>query len=124
AVMQADPVRLVCFTGSVRGGRQIQRTIAEGNGFPGTGLELGGKDPAYVRPDADLSQAAAGIADGAFFNAGQSCCSIERLYVHESVYDSFLDKLKEEAGALQLGDPLDAGTTLGPLVKSSAAEHV
>src|SRR5699024_6183025 len=90
----------------------------------GTGLELGGKDPAYVRPDADLSQAAAGIADGAFFNAGQSCCSIERLYVHESVYDSFLDKLKEEAGALQLGDPLDAGTTLGPLVKSSAAEHV
>lgn len=124
AVMQAESVRLICFTGSVRGGQQVQRAIAEGHGFPGTGLELGGKDPAYVRPDANLAQAAAGIADGAFFNAGQSCCSIERLYVHESVHDAFLEKLVQEAKALQLGDPLDPETTLGPLVKESAAEHV
>ncbi len=124
AVIQAEPVRMICFTGSVRGGHQVQRAIAEGNGFPGTGLELGGKDPAYVRPDADLAQAAAGVADGAFFNAGQSCCSIERLYVHESVYDAFLEMLVKEAKALQLGDPLDPTTTLGPLVKVSAAEHV
>ncbi len=124
AVMQAEPVRLICFTGSVRGGHQVQRAIAEGGGFPGTGLELGGKDPAYVRPDADLAQAAAGIADGAFFNAGQSCCSIERLYVHEAVYDTFLEMLVRQAKALRLGDPLDPATTLGPVVKASAAEHV
>lgn len=124
AVMQARPVRLICFTGSVNGGRQVQRAAAAGDGFPGTGLELGGKDPAYVRSDADLAQAAAGIADGVFSNAGQSCCSIERLYVHESVYDAFLELLVKEANALQLGDPLDPATTLGPLVKPAAADHV
>lgn len=124
AVVQAEPVRLVCFTGSVRGGHDIQRAIAEGAGFPGTGLELGGKDPAYVRADADPKKAAIGIADGAFFNAGQSCCSIERLYVHESVYDTFMDALVAEAKKLRLGDPLDESTTLGPVVKPAAAEHV
>jgi acyl-CoA reductase-like NAD-dependent aldehyde dehydrogenase len=86
-VMQTEAVGMICFTGSVRGGRHIQRAIAEGEGFPGTGLELGGKDPAYVRPDADIAHAAAGIADGAFFTAGQSCCSIERVYVHASIFD-------------------------------------
>lgn len=124
AVMQDEPIRMICFTGSVNGGRQVQRSAAEGNGFPGTGFELGGKDPAYVRADASLAQAAAGIADGAFFNAGQSCCSIERVYVHELVYDAFLERLAEEAKSLRLGDPLDTSTTLGPLVKESAAQHV
>lgn len=124
AVMRAGPVRLVCFTGSVRGGHAVQRAVAEAPGFPGTGLELGGKDPAYVRGDADLDHAAAGIADGALFNAGQSCCSIERVYVHESVYDAFLGKLADEVRALRLGDPLDGATTLGPLVKPEAAEFV
>lgn len=124
AVMQAEPVRLICFTGSVRGGHSVQQAVGGASGFPGTGLELGGKDPAYVRADADLKHAAAGIADGAFFNAGQSCCSIERVYVHESVYDEFLDKLVAEAKSLKLGDPLDRSTTLGPLVKPAAADFV
>jgi len=124
AVMQSEPVRMICFTGSVRGGHAVQHAVAAASGFPGTGLELGGKDPAWVRADADLDHAAAGIADGAFFNAGQSCCSIERVYVHESVYDDFLDRLVAEAKALQLGDPLDRSTTLGPLVKAEAAEFV
>src|SRR5699024_5860827 len=110
--------------GSVHAGYQVQRAAAEGNGFPGTAFELGGKDPAYVRPDVDLARAAAGIADGAFSNAGQSCCSIERLYVHESVYDTFLECLVKEAQALRLGDPMDPATTLGPLAKTSAADHV
>ncbi|MDX1609054.1 MAG: aldehyde dehydrogenase family protein [Halofilum sp. (in: g-proteobacteria)] len=124
AVMQAEPVRMICFTGSVRGGHEVQRAVGAAPGFPGTGLELGGKDPAYVRGDADLAHAAAGIADGAFFNAGQSCCSIERVYVHESVYDDFIERLVAEASALRLGDPLDRETTLGPLVKPAAAEFV
>jgi len=124
AVMQAEPVRMICFTGSVRGGHAVQQAVAVAGGFPGTGLELGGKDPAYVRADADLKHAAAGIADGAFFNAGQSCCSIERVYVHESVYDEFLEALVAEARALKLGDPLDSSTTLGPLVQAEAAEFV
>lgn len=91
AVMQAEPVRMLCFTGSVCGGRAVQQAVGGAGGFPGTGLELGSKDPAYVRADADVAHAGAGIADGAFFNAGQSCCSIERVHVHESVYDQFLD---------------------------------
>ncbi|MDZ7829630.1 MAG: aldehyde dehydrogenase family protein [Halofilum sp. (in: g-proteobacteria)] len=124
AVMQSEPVRMICFTGSVRGGRAVQHAVSGASGFPGTGLELGGKDPAYVRADADLDHAAAGIADGGFFNAGQSCCSIERVYVHESVYDDFLDRLVAEATGLRLGDPLDPATTLGPLVKADAAEFV
>jgi acyl-CoA reductase-like NAD-dependent aldehyde dehydrogenase len=124
AVMRHEAVRLVCFTGSVRGGRAVQRAIAEGEGFAGTGLELGGKDPAYVRADADLAATIAGVADGAFFNAGQSCCSLERVYVHESVYDAFVEGLVAEASRLVLGNPLEAGTTLGPLVDSAAAAFV
>ena len=124
AVMQTEPVRQVCFTGSVRGGHAVQQAIAGGGGFPGTGLELGGKDPAYVRADADVAHAAAGLADGGFFNAGQSCCSIERVYVHAAVYDEFVQRLTEEARGLRLGDPLEPETTLGPLVKPEAAEFV
>jgi len=124
AVMQAPKLRQVCFTGSVRAGREVQRAIAAGGHFAGAGLELGGKDPAYVRPDADLPHAAAGIADGAFFNAGQSCCSIERVYAHESIYEEFIERLAGEARALRLGDPLDPATTLGPLVRPAAAEFV
>jgi acyl-CoA reductase-like NAD-dependent aldehyde dehydrogenase len=124
AVMQSEPVRMISFTGSVRGGHAVQEAVGGAPGFPGTGLELGGKDPAYVRADADLAHAAAGIADGGFFNAGQSCCSIERVYVHESVYDEFLDRLVAEAKDLRLGDPLDPATTLGPLIKAGAADFV
>lgn len=124
AVMQAESVRTICFTGSVRGGHDVQRAIAAGDGFAGAGLELGGKDPAYVRADADIAHAAAGLADGVFSNAGQSCCSIERIYVHESVYDDFVDGLVGEARALVLGDPLERTTTLGPMVNAGAADFV
>ncbi|MFW5969065.1 MAG: aldehyde dehydrogenase family protein [Halofilum sp. (in: g-proteobacteria)] len=121
-VMQAPPVRMVCFTGSVGAGHAVQRTLAEADGFPGAGLELGGKDPAYVRADADIAHAAAGIADGGFFNSGQSCCGIERVYVHASVYDDFVERLCTEVRGLKLGNPLEPATTLGPLVKPEAAD--
>lgn len=124
AAMQEEAVRLVCFTGSVAGGRAVQRAVAEAAGFPGTGLELGGKDPAYVRADADPAAAAAGIADAAMFNAGQSCCSVERVYVHAAVWDEFLAALVAEVGALRLGHPLARDTTLGPLVSAEAAAGV
>ncbi len=115
-------VDFVSFTGSVPGGRAVQRAARER--FIGTGLELGGKDPAYVRSDADLEHAVALLADGAFFNAGQSCCGIERIYVHQHVYDDFIAGFVEETYRLRLGNPLDAETTLGPMVRTSAADTV
>ncbi len=123
-VMQHRAVRMVCFTGSVRGGQAVQKAIADGGGFAGTGLELGGKDPAYVRPDADLASTVAGIADGAFFNSGQSCCSLERVYVHRSIHDEFVERLADEVRQLTLGNPLESATTLGPVVNTAAAEFV
>ena len=92
--------------------------------FLGVGLELGGKDPAYVRPDADLAHAIENLADGAFFNSGQSCCAIERIYVHEAVYDRFVEGLVELTRGYRLGDPTDPATTLGPLVRPAAADFV
>ena len=92
--------------------------------FLGVGLELGGKDPAYVRPDADLAHAIENLADGAFFNSGQSCCAIERIYVHRDVYDRFVEGLVEFARGYRLDDPTDPETTLGPLVRPAAAEFV
>jgi acyl-CoA reductase-like NAD-dependent aldehyde dehydrogenase len=115
-------VDFVAFTGSTDGGRAIQRAAARR--FRGIGLELGGKDPAYVRPDADLAHAVAELVDGAFFNAGQSCCGIERIYVHEAVYDGFVEAYAETVRRYVLGDPLDPGTTLGPLVRAAAADFV
>ena len=92
--------------------------------FSAVGLELGGKDPAYVRPDADLAHAIENLADGAFFNSGQSCCAIERIYVHRDVYDRFVDGLVEFARGYRLGDPTEPETTLGPLVRPAAADFV
>jgi acyl-CoA reductase-like NAD-dependent aldehyde dehydrogenase len=117
------PVDHVAFTGSVDAGRTLQRAAAALR-FPGLGLELGGKDPAYVRPDADLGHAVAGLVDGAFFNAGQSCCGIERIYVHEAVYARFVEAFVETTRTYRLGDPRDPGTTLGPMVRAGAAELV
>ncbi len=115
-----DPrVAFVAFTGSVAGGHAIQRAASER--FIATSLELGGKDPAYVRADADLDHAVELLVDGAFFNAGQSCCAIERIYVHADVYHRFVDGFVELAQQYRLGDPLDPATTLGPLVRTSAA---
>ncbi|MCM0020625.1 MAG: aldehyde dehydrogenase family protein [Tagaea sp.] len=112
----------VCFTGSVDGGRAIQRAIGER--FIGAGLELGGKDPAYVRADADLAHAVENLVDGAFFNSGQSCCGIERIYVHESLYAKFVDGFVDLTKTYKLGDPTDKATNLGPMVRASAAEFV
>jgi acyl-CoA reductase-like NAD-dependent aldehyde dehydrogenase len=115
-------VDTVLFTGSVGGGRALHR--AAGGSFTPMGLELGGKDPAYVREDADLEFAAENLAEGAFFNSGQSCCGIERIYVHDRVYEEFLDRLCYHARSWKLGNPLEEGTTLGPMVRPSAADAV
>ncbi len=121
-IIASGAVDFVSFTGSVKGGHSVQEAAA--HGFPGTGLELGGKDPAYVRPDANLAHAIENLADGAFFNSGQSCCAIERIYVHEDVYDRFVDGLVEFTRGYQLDDPTAAETTLGPLVRPAAADFV
>ncbi|WP_312860802.1 aldehyde dehydrogenase family protein [Neoaquamicrobium sediminum] len=119
----ADPrVAYVCFTGSVTGGRAVQRALS--GTFTSSGLELGGKDPAYIREDADIEHAVANIADGIFFNSGQSCCGIERVYVHERHFGHVVDGLVAFAEQLKLGDPRDATSTLGPMVKASAANAV
>jgi acyl-CoA reductase-like NAD-dependent aldehyde dehydrogenase len=109
-----DPrVAHVAFTGSVRTGNLVQRAAAER--FVDVGLELGGKDPAYVAADADLAFAVENVVDGACYNAGQSCCAVERVYVHRSLYDEFLERARAILEAYRLGDPLDEATTLGPL---------
>jgi acyl-CoA reductase-like NAD-dependent aldehyde dehydrogenase len=92
--------------------------------FVGTGLELGGKDPAYVRADAPLEATAAELVDGAYFNAGQSCCGVERIYVQRERFDAFVEALVALVRGYVLGHPLDADTTLGPLVRASAAAFV
>ncbi|MFN3381273.1 MAG: aldehyde dehydrogenase family protein, partial [Runella zeae] len=104
------------------GGHAVQRAAAER--FIATGLELGGKDPAYVRADAPLAFAVENLVDGALFNSGQSCCGIERIYVHEKVYDDFVQGAVALVNQYILGNPLDAGVHLGPMVRTSAAEFV
>lgn len=110
------------FTGSVGGGKAIE-TAAAGN-FIGVGTELGGKDPGYVRADADLDAAVATLIDGAMYNSGQCCCGIERIYVHESLYERFVEKATEIVSAYQLGNPLDAETTIGPMAHVRFATEV
>jgi acyl-CoA reductase-like NAD-dependent aldehyde dehydrogenase len=122
ALIRDSRVNFVAFTGSVSGGHEIQKVTNER--FIGVGLELGGKDPAYVRSDVNLDHAVENLVDGAFFNAGQSCCGIERIYVHESVYSSFVEGYVELTKKYKLGNPLDPATTLGPLAKKSGAELV
>jgi acyl-CoA reductase-like NAD-dependent aldehyde dehydrogenase len=123
AEVLGDPrVAFVAFTGSVEGGHAIQRAVSER--FIGAGLELGGKDPAYVCPDAELERTAVNLVDGAYYNAGQSCCGIERIYVHRDVYDSFLEAFVAEAKKLVLGDPRDRATTLGPVVRLRNARAI
>ena len=115
-------IDFVAFTGSVDGGRAIQRAAA--GRFIGSGLELGGCDPAYVRHDANVDHAIENLVDGAYFNSGQSCCGIQRVYVHEQVYERFVDGWLELTNQYLLGDPRDSATTLGPVVRSSAARTI
>jgi len=122
AIIGSGRVDQVNFTGSVAGGQAMERAAA--GTFAGLGLELGGKDPAYVRADADLGHAVENLVDGAFFNSGQSCCGIERIYVHGDKFDAFVDGFAALTREYVLGSPLDAETTLGPMVKASAAKFV
>jgi acyl-CoA reductase-like NAD-dependent aldehyde dehydrogenase len=112
----------VNFTGSVGGGRAIEKALA--GTFATLGLELGGKDPAYVRADADLNYAVENLVDGAFYNAGQCCCGIERVYVHESLYDRFVEGFVDLTSQYKLGNPLDEATTLGPMAQARFAAWI
>ncbi len=112
----------VNFTGSVGGGQAIERAAA--GTFTPLGLELGGKDPGYVRADANLDAAVDTLMDGAMFNAGQCCCGIERIYVHESLYDAFVEKAVAWVKTLKLGNPFDADSTLGPMANKRFAAVV
>ncbi len=112
----------VNFTGSVGGGQAMERAAA--GTFTGVGTELGGKDPGYVMEDADLDAAVDTLIDGAMFNSGQCCCGIERIYVHESLYDDFVAKAVEIVKGYKLGNPLDSETTLGPMANVRFADEV
>ncbi|WP_435138305.1 aldehyde dehydrogenase family protein [Pseudopelagicola sp. nBUS_19] len=112
----------VNFTGSVNGGKVIERAAA--GTFTGIGLELGGKDPGYVMEDADIDAAVATLIDGAMFNSGQCCCGIERIYVHQSLFDAFVDGAVAIVSSYKLGNPLDAETTLGPMASVRFADLV
>ena len=119
----SDPrVAHVVFTGSVRGGQEVKKYI--GTRFINVGLELGGKDPAYVKSDADLNHAVENLVDGALFNSGQSCCGIERIYVDQSIYQDFIDGFKSITEQYKLGDPSLEDTNLGPVVRMSAAKFI
>ncbi len=115
-------VNHVNFTGSVAGGKAIERAAA--GSFASLGLELGGKDPAYVLPDVKLDHAIENLVDGAFFNSGQCCCGIERIYVHEDVFQPFLEGFVALTKSYVVGNPLDAATTLGPMARGGFADHV
>jgi acyl-CoA reductase-like NAD-dependent aldehyde dehydrogenase len=118
-----DPrIDFVAFTGSVVGGHAVQRAASER--FIGTGLELGGCDPVYVRQDANIAHAIENVVDGAFFNSGQSCCGLQRIYVHESIYDAFLEGFVDLTRKYELGNPLRASTSLGPVVRTAAADAI
>jgi len=112
----------VLFTGSVSGGIEIKKAI--GKRFIGAGLELGGKDPAYVRADCNFKHAVENLVDGSYYNSGQSCCGIERIYVDESIFDNFIESFKEQTEKYNLNNPLEDSTNLGPVVKLSAANNI
>jgi acyl-CoA reductase-like NAD-dependent aldehyde dehydrogenase len=115
-------VASVCFTGSVAGGHAVVEATARG--FATAGLELGGKDPAYVCADADLPHAIDSLTDGAFFNSGQSCCGIKRIYVSAPLYDRFVEGVVDLTHQYRLGSPLERETTLGPVVRATAADAI
>ncbi|MFN7224546.1 MAG: aldehyde dehydrogenase family protein [Paracoccaceae bacterium] len=122
SLIKARAFDFINFTGSVAGGQAMERAAA--GTFTPLGLELGGKDPGYVRADANLDAAVDTLMDGALFNAGQCCCGIERIYVHESLYDAFVEKAVAWTNALRLGNPFDADSTLGPMANVRFARVV
>jgi acyl-CoA reductase-like NAD-dependent aldehyde dehydrogenase len=122
ALVRAPQVDGVCFTGSVAGGAAVEQAAA--GRFIHVGLELGGNDPAFVRADANLDAAIETLVDGAFFNSGQSCCGIQRIYVHRARFDAFVEGAVALTRQYVLGNPLEDATTLGPVVRASAADAV
>ncbi|MBK5946586.1 aldehyde dehydrogenase [Rhodobacter veldkampii DSM 11550] len=122
ALIGARAFNFVNFTGSVGGGAAMERAAA--GSFTGLGLELGGKDPGYVMDDADLDAAVDSLMDGAMYNAGQCCCGIERIYVHESLYDAFVEKAVAWVKGLRLGNPFEEATTIGPMANKRFAQVV
>lgn len=112
----------MCFTGSVAGGLAVQKAAADR--LVNVGLELGGKDPAYIRSDVDVAWAAEEIVDGAIFNSGQSCCSLERIYVDEKIHDEFVEAVQGVLKGYKLGDPFDKGTHVGPVVSKRSKETI
>lgn len=121
-LIRAPEIGYVSFTGSVRGGRVVEESAA--GRFIGVGLELGGNDPAYVRADARLDHAVETLVDGAFFNSGQSCCGIQRIYVARPLYDEFVERAVALTNGYVLGNPLHPETTLGPVVRARAAAEI
>jgi acyl-CoA reductase-like NAD-dependent aldehyde dehydrogenase len=115
AALLRQPVDGVFFTGSYATGSKI--AAAAGKRMIKTQLELGGKDPVYVCEDVDVRAAAAGIADGAFYNTGQSCCSVERIYVHAAIHDAFVAAFVSEVEAYRIGDPMDEATYIGAITR-------
>jgi len=122
ALVQNPRVDYVSFTGSTRGGHEIVCSVSDR--FVDVGLELGGKDPAYVCADADFDFAVANCVDGAFYNAGQSCCAIERIYVEEAIYDKFVEAYAAKTREYVLGDPMEETTTIGPQASKSAPQFL
>ncbi|KAI0445755.1 aldehyde dehydrogenase [Xylaria telfairii] len=121
--MVRDPkVSLICFTGSVAGGLAVQKAASDR--IVNVGLELGGNDPAYVRDDVDLDWAAAEIVDGSIFNSGQSCCAIERVYVHENIYLNFIKAAQKVLEGYKVGDPLEKDTQIGPVISKRSKETI
>ena len=114
SIIRSPSIRLICFTGSVAGGLAVQKAAAD-RVVPVV-LELGGKDPAYIRDDVDIEWAAEEIVDGAIFNSGQSCCSVERVYVHASIHDQLVATIQSVLKDYILGDPADLKTHVGPVV--------
>lgn len=113
-IIRSPLINHICFTGSVAGGLAVQKAAADR--IVNVGLELGGNDAAYVRQDVDLAWVAEEIVDGAIFNSGQSCCSIERVYVHEKVHDAFIQEIKKVLANYRVGDPFDEKTQIGPVI--------
>lgn len=123
AIARSPQIQLVCFTGSVANGLAVQN--AANDRVPlRVGLELGGKDPAYVRSDVDIKWAAEEIVDGSVFNSGQSCCSVERVYVDEKIHDEFVSAVQDVLKGYKLGDPFDKNTHVGPVVSKRSAEAI
>jgi acyl-CoA reductase-like NAD-dependent aldehyde dehydrogenase len=121
-LIATEGIDYVAFTGSVAGGHAVVEAAVKR--FIGLGLELGGCDPAYVRPDANLDHAIENLVDGAFFNSGQSCCGIQRIYVHKDVYRRFVDGAVALTEKYNLGNPLESGVNLGPVVRAKAADEI